>query len=149
MRPFGTTQQTHQQPCTESTSSKKPTEPSAKRTRENQPDRDPFGRDQHSPGAKLDHGKPRAGLVLRDFGRALIAVSEIGTFGAKKYSEHGWLEVPNGQERYTDAMLRHVLAPDEHDDESGMLHMAHAAWCALAALELKLRSQRVTTSDDY
>jgi hypothetical protein len=89
---------------------------------------------------KDDAGKPRMGLVLIDFSRALTAVSQVGTFGAEKYSEHGWLDVPNGPERYTDALFRHLLAPESYDPESGLLHAAHAAWNALAVLELNLRS---------
>jgi len=73
-------------------------------------ERDPHGADPHTPGAKLDAGKTRAGLVLGDFARALEQVSRVGTFGAQKYTDHGWLSVPGGVGRYTDAMLRHWLA---------------------------------------
>lgn len=91
---------------------------------------DPTGRDPKDPGAKLDAGKPMAGLVLGDFSLALLAVSEVGTFGAKKYTPHGWLVVPNGRVRYTDAMIRHWLAePSEKVNvDSGLLHSAHVAW---------------------
>lgn len=98
--------------------------------------------DPHAPGAKLDHGKVRPGLVLSGFCRALEAVSEVGTFGARKYSEKGWLHVENGVSRYTDAMLRHYFeeAKGEYaDPESGIAHAAHLAWNALARLELMLR----------
>jgi hypothetical protein len=98
--------------------------------------------DQHVPGAKLDAGKPRLDLVLGAFANALLAVGAVGTFGAAKYTDNGWLEVPDGIERYTDAMLRHYLKEKAHgyiDDESGLLHAAHLAWNALARLELMLR----------
>jgi hypothetical protein len=81
--------------------------------------------------------------VLGDFSRALIGVSLVGTFGADKYSDHGWLSVPHGINRYTDAMLRHWLREkngEVYDDDSGLLHAAHLAWNALAVLELKLRA---------
>ena len=81
-------------------------------------------------GIKLDQGKPRASLVVHGFARALLSVSEVATFGAEKYTANGWVSVPNGLERYTDAMYRHLLA-----------HAAHAAWCALARLELMLRDE--------
>lgn len=105
------------------------------------PERDPEGRSPDTPGAKLDAGKVRLGLVLGDFGRALVQVGHVGTYGAKKYSEHGWLQVPNGIERYSDAMYRHLLAESTSatDPETGILHAAHAAWNALARLELMLR----------
>ena len=96
--------------------------------------------DPHVPGAKLDHDKPRASLVLKDFSLALIEVCKVGSIGAAKYSDHGWLSVENGIERYESALLRHLLDRREIDEESGLLHAAHAAWNALAVLELKLRS---------
>ena len=105
------------------------------------PESDPTGRNQHEPGAKLDAGKPRLGLVFLGFSRALEAVGEVGTYGASKYSPKGWAEVPEGQERYTDAMLRHLLAEaTESVDVSGLPHAAQVAWNALARLELMLRN---------
>lgn len=106
--------------------------------------RDPNGKSPHDPGAKLDAGKTRLGLVLLGFSRALEEVGKVGTFGANKYTDNGWESVPNGIERYTDAMLRHLLATamgELRDKESGLHHDAHAAWCALARLELTLRGE--------
>lgn len=106
-------------------------------------ERDPNGYDPHQPGAKLDDGKVMAG-VLDDFSLALMAVAEVGTFGAKKYTRGGWQSVPNGQERYRDALWRHHLSErhEPKDPETGLLHKAHKAWNALAELELELRGQR-------
>jgi hypothetical protein len=103
---------------------------------------DPNGTDPHAPGAKLDAGKAMAG-ILADFARALTAIAEVGTFGAKKYSRGGWQAVPNGAERYTDAMWRHLLkeAYEPVDNDSGLAHDAHMAWNALARLELRLREK--------
>ena len=104
---------------------------------------DPTGRDQHAPGAKLDNGKNRVGLVLGDFSRALWAVGEVGTYGATKYSDHGWLDVPCGYERYLDAHLRHLiqyLSGEQDDPATGINHLAHCAWNVLAMLELEKRS---------
>ena len=69
---------------------------------------DSHGIRQHEPGAKLDKGKPDASLLLM-FGKALRAVSEVGTFGADKYTRGGWQEVPDGINRYTAALVRHLL----------------------------------------
>ncbi len=103
-------------------------------------EKDPLGKKPGEPGAKLDQGKPMAGL-LQDFGRALLAVAEVGTFGAKKYSRGGWQHVPDGVNRYTDAMLRHILVESEKiDRDSGLPHAAQTAWNALARLELMLRA---------
>jgi len=101
---------------------------------------DPNGIEQHRPGAKLDAGKPMAG-VLGDFGLALLAVAEVGTFGANKYTRGGWQSVPNGVERYTDAAWRHLLKErmEELDNDSNLRHAAHMAWNSLARLELMLR----------
>ncbi len=109
-------------------------------------ERDPHGKDPHEKGAKLDAGKVRTSLVLGGFSRALLEVGKVGTYGAKKYTDNGWMEVPNGGERYTDALMRHLLsdfAGEERDQDTELLHAAHAAWNALARLELKLREARV------
>ena len=109
-------------------------------------EKDPNGVDQHSPGAKVDAGKCRMALVLDAFAHALWAVSEVGTFGAEKYTDDGWLSVPNGVARYEDAMLRHHFKEkmgETYDDDSGLLHKAHRAWNALATLELHLREKDV------
>lgn len=107
-------------------------------------EQDPLGFDPHDPGAKLDHGKPRVGLVLQGFARALWKVSEVGTFGANKYTDNGWMVVPNGKERYTDAGMRHFLKEamgEEFDQDSHIEHLGHEAWNALAKLELALREK--------
>lgn len=108
------------------------------------PEADPTGRDAHTPGAKLDAGKIRAGLVLGAFPHALRKVCEVGTYGANKYTDNGWLSVPNGHARYTDAMLRHYLSEvggERCDKDTGIEHAAHLAWNALARLELMLREE--------
>lgn len=101
---------------------------------------DPTGRDAHAPGAKLDQGKPRAALVLQDFGPALLSVADVGTFGAAKYTPHGWISVPDGEGRYLDAAMRHLLKQGI-DDDSGIDHLAHAAWNVLADLTLRIQSE--------
>lgn len=103
---------------------------------------DPHGVDQHSPGAKLDSGKPRGDLVLGSFCRALASVVDVGTFGANKYTDNGWLSVPDGIKRYSDARMRHYLkrkAGENFDEDSRLMHLAHEAWNVLAELELTLR----------
>jgi len=102
---------------------------------------DPTGRSAHEPGAKLDAGKPRPALVLGGFARALSAVTEVGTYGARKYTDNGWRTVPDGIERYSEAMLRHWLSEvkgEQYDLDTKLLHAAHLAWNALARLELML-----------
>lgn len=103
---------------------------------------DRLGKGQHEPGAKLDAGKPRVSLVLLGFQDALIEVAKVGTMGANKYTDNGWLSVPQGRERYSDALLRHFLTPEEWDKESKLLHAAHTAWNALAVLQLQLNEMK-------
>ena len=93
-------------------------------------------------GMKYDGDKPRMDLLLTGCPNALEAVSSILTFGAKKYAAHSWQTVPQGDERYLAALLRHLTAVGKGetlDSESGMLHLAHAACNALFILELELR----------
>ena len=105
---------------------------------------DPTGRSAKDPGAKLDAGKVRMGLMFFCFARALEAVGQVSTYGAEKYSDGGWQHVPDGSQRYTDAMLRHLVAEgtgEQIDPDSGLLHSAQVAWNALARLELMLRDK--------
>lgn len=103
--------------------------------------KDPYGKEAHTPGAKLDADKLQPLLVYEGFAGALELVTAVATMGAKKYTPDGWLLVPEGQRRYTNAMLRHLnaeLQGCQRDDESGLPHAAHTAWNALARLELLL-----------
>jgi len=105
---------------------------------------DPSGKSAHIAGAKLDHGKVRAALVLGAFAGALWEVAMVGTFGANKYSDNGWLKVPDGQARYDDAQMRHWLRShmgETVDPDSDLDHLAHEAWNALAKLQLKLNEE--------
>lgn len=94
-------------------------------------------------GRKDDGDKPLAAILYQDFPRALQAVIQVASFGARKYSRHNWLHVPEAPTRYEDALHRHLLAAQVEplDPDSGLSHMAHAAWNTLAVLELALREQ--------
>lgn len=105
---------------------------------------DPHGIDQHAPGAKLDLGKTDAGLIFESFPNALMAVAEVATFGANKYTRNGWKEVPNGLIRYQAAEARHKFARfrgEFCDPESKFSHRAHEVWNALAQLELEMTKE--------
>lgn len=107
-------------------------------------EKDPSGKSPHSPGAKLDSGKVKPALIIEGMARAIWAVSEIATFGAHKYTEGGWVEVPEGEKRYANAQYRHILKKamgETIDPDSEKLHLAHEAWNALAKLDLYLRNQ--------
>jgi hypothetical protein len=105
---------------------------------------DPFGKNPHQSGAKLDAHKLQADLLL-DFRDALLAVASISDFGARKYTRHGWIDVPNGQERYMAALLRHLLQ-EGNDPDSGLPHKWHALWNLLAVVQLDINSASETPS---
>lgn len=94
-------------------------------------------------GVKYDGGKPAIFRgALSYFPRAIEAVAEISTFGARKYAWKGWETVPDGFDRYSDALVRHLIKEGQGeilDPDSELLHAAHTAWNALARLELQLR----------
>jgi hypothetical protein len=110
-------------------------------------EQDPSGRPLNSPGAKADSGKLRPWLVLGQFSNALEEVSKVGTAGAKKYTENGWLTVENGKNRYMDAAMRHLLEIGKgnqlDDGPTGIYtkHIANAIWNLLAVLELEEREE--------
>lgn len=111
---------------------------------------DPNGKSAKDSGSKLDAGKNRVGLVLGGFADALWEVGRVGTFGANKYTDNGWMTVENGEARYDDAMFRHWLKMRQGeviDDESGMYHAAQVAWNALAHLSLMLRRVKKEQDD--
>lgn len=106
---------------------------------------DPQGKDPHEGGAKLDSGKNELSLVIMSFANALWEVGQVGTYGAEKYTRDGWVQVDDGQYRYTNAMLRHLLkegTSEQIDPDTGLRHAAHTAWNALARLELMIRKEK-------
>ena len=92
-------------------------------------------------GIKYDGGKPRLAEMVVDFAPEMIELCKVWEFGADKYSKSNWKLVDNGIDRYTNAMLRHLLAETNnlYDDESKLLHAAHIAWGALARLHFILK----------
>lgn len=89
-------------------------------------------------GIKHDTDKPRTDLLPAD---ALIEVSKVLAFGAKKYAPRNW-EKGMAWGRLSGAMLRHLFAWSrgvETDEETGFNHLAHAACCSLMLLSLVLR----------
>lgn len=102
---------------------------------------DVFGKDVMAGARKDDTGKVLAGLNYEYFPHALNEVSKVSTFGANKYSRGGFRHVPNKKERYFDGYHRHQLAHqmgEKNDPESGLPHLAHAAWNALALLQFSI-----------
>ncbi len=104
-------------------------------------ERDPEGLSQHVPGSKLDSGKIRVHL-LKGFGLALLAVAELATKGADKYSDHGWAKVKDGISRYDDAALGHIFREifEDADPETQVHHAVATAWNVIARLQLMIEA---------
>lgn len=100
------------------------------------------------PGAiKYDGGKPPVYRgVIAYFPRAIQGVATVSGFGAAKYAWGGWNHVPDAIDRYSDALVRHIIAEgagEVLDPESGLPHAHHIAWNTLAIAELKERDGRL------
>ena len=100
-------------------------------------------------GTKYDDGKPRLAEMIIDFKEPLLELCKCWTFGADKYSKSNWKLVDNGRDRYTNAMLRHLVQEDDNpvDDESGLLHASHIAFNALARLYFILQERELKPID--
>lgn len=84
-----------------------------------------------SEGVKYDSGKPRWGLLPYE---ELEDVVKVLTFGSQKYADDNWKKVPDAQNRYFDAAMRHLIAwkkGEREDQETGISHLAHATCCLL------------------
>lgn len=97
-------------------------------------------------GKKYDNGKPMVGTLTDVFSRALMAVGACIEYGTHKYPDpKNWQLVDNGIKRYRDAMVRHLLkynAGIDKDEETGLPHLAHLCWNALAILELYMQEHK-------
>lgn len=82
-------------------------------------------------GKKFDSAKTRWELVPW---AEMKEVAEIMSFGAEKYGERSWTNLPNAKDRYTGALIRHLMAwieGEQKDAESGKNHLAHVICNAL------------------
>lgn len=100
------------------------------------------GRKELDYATKDDEGKPRTDLLPP---LALIQVSRVMGFGAKKYADHNYIS--NGgldHGRVCGALLRHIfqyMAGQDCDPETGAHHLAHAGCCVLMLLEMIMRGK--------
>ena len=81
-------------------------------------------------GMKFDNGKLQWNLMPFE---ALEDTVKVLEFGAKKYDDWTWVKVPDGEKRYYDAAVRHLLAhqKEDADPESGYSHLSHALCCLI------------------
>lgn len=87
------------------------------------------------PAIKFDGaGKNRYDLIPA---YALDELVKIYTYGANKYGDSNWIKGMSWS-RFFGALMRHAWAfwgGEDLDRESGLKHMAHAAFCCLALVE--------------
>ncbi len=93
--------------------------------------------DQQIPGTKYDQDKLQYTLIPP---HALAEVARNLTIGLKKYKERdNWKKVPNAEQRYLDALYRHLEAHRKgeiYDPDSSVPDMPHLAAVAVNAMFL-------------
>lgn len=92
-------------------------------------------------GLKKDSGKLPWRLLPFDAVREVVKVLQKG---AEKYSENNWVHVEGARDRYFDALMRHVIAwyeGEQNDSEWNLNHLAHGSCCILFLLALDLRGK--------
>lgn len=100
-------------------------------------------------GIKYDDKKPRIAEMLLDMREPLLELCKVWEYGANKYTPDNWKRVPDAKTRYTNAMLRHLLAEEESliDNESKLLHASHIVFNALARLYFTLQERQLKPSE--
>lgn len=81
--------------------------------------------------ARFDQGKPRYDLIPP---YALHEIVLVYTYGCHKYDPDNWWK-GMGWRKVIGPMLRHIfkwMRGEKYDHESGLHHLAHAAWNAIA-----------------
>jgi len=95
-------------------------------------------------GYKYDEGKPRMDLIAPEH---LFALAMVLGYGAKKYADRNWEEGMNWSRVFA-AMQRHLWkfwAGETLDEESGLPHLAHAAFGVMVLIAY---GERGTGCDD-
>lgn len=90
--------------------------------------------DINKEAVKFDQDKTRYDLIPPN---ALQDLAMVYTMGSQKYAARNW-EIGLDWSRVFGALMRHSWAwfrGETHDPESGLHHMAHAAWSCLALVE--------------
>ena len=98
----------------------------------------PNNQNSDNMGRRDDQGKPEFNLIPSD---GLRELGRVFTFGAGKYAPYNW-ERGMAWSRCYNSLLRHLYAywdGERNDPETGLHHMAHCAWNALALLVYSLR----------
>lgn len=86
---------------------------------------------------RYNENKPDLGLLAPN---AILHLGAVYSYGAKKYAPDNWRKGLTYRACLASG-LRHVfafLAGENYDKESGLHHLAHAAWNCLTVLEYEL-----------
>lgn len=97
---------------------------------------------------RFDKGKVPWRLFMWDAAQEVVNVLDMG---AEKYSERNW-EKGMKWSRCYDSAQRHLYSwfqkRENNDKESGLNHLAHAAWNILVLLAYQLRGGKHLENDD-
>ena len=85
-------------------------------------------------------GRFSAGKIRHDLIApwALDQIAKVYTYGTIKYSDDNWWKGLRWKRDVFGCILRHVwkwFRGEQNDDESGLHHLAHAAWNCMALME--------------
>lgn len=85
-------------------------------------------------------------FLRQDFPMAVRALEQLHIWGDSKHPGMESLHRPDAFQANTDAMVRHLMREDSimPDPESGLPHVIHTAWRAVARLEAYLREHGET-----
>lgn len=98
-------------------------------------------------GDRYDEGKNRLDLLSIP---ALWEVGRVYTRGCQKYEDRNW-EKGLGYASTLGCAMRHIfkwVAGHKLDEETGLHHLAHAAWNILALLHFELLPEKYKQFDD-
>jgi hypothetical protein len=98
--------------------------------------------EKQSGSFKLDEGKPRVGLVLREVPHAIEKLGTVLGFGAEKYSVGNWKDLEDIEGRFLDSLMRHLVEyhkGEKVDQESGESHLTHALFNLAILVEQEQR----------
>ena len=92
-------------------------------------------------GIKYDTEKLRMAEMITDFAPELEELCKIWTFGVNKYGKGNWKLLKNGKERFSNALIRHLIeeSKDLYDKETKLIHAAHIAFNAIARLHYVIK----------
>jgi hypothetical protein len=103
---------------------------------------------------KDDGGKAPWSLLMRGCAEGMAGVVAVLKFGASKYAADSWQKVENAEERYKDALYRHLHSIERNgfmskDPETGLLEWFHVACNALflatfAAFKARAEAEKET-----